>query len=82
MLLQCYYSKFAKQKIIDMEKEAKEVRKAPVRSTMSDHELASIIRRDRESRPSEFSTVSHFSSSRGTRHFGVSSAVSVIEKWL
>ena len=58
------------------------IKKAPVRSVMSDKELAEIIRRDREERPMEFedscstgvNDVSHFAK--------IPSVTQVIAKWL
>lgn len=63
-----------------MEK-SKKIRKAPVRSVMSDQELAEIIRRDREERPMEFEDSCVTSASPSVRFARIPAVTEVIAKW-
>lgn len=64
-----------------MEK-SKTMRKIPVRSVMSDQELAEIIRRDRAERPSEFEDSKTHAGSDGMRFAKIPAVTEVIAKWL
>ena len=56
--------------------------KIPVRSAISDSELSSMIRRDMNNRPSEFSITESKSSGSVDKFKRASSVSDVISKWL
>lgn len=58
------------------------IRKIPIRSTMSDEELAAIIRRDRQERPQEFEQHVPSSGHAVTRFERIPYVCEVIAKWL
>lgn len=57
-------------------------RKIPVRSTMSDEELAEIIRRDRKERPQEFERCYPLPDSYNTHFDSIPAVCEVVAKWL
>ncbi len=58
------------------------IRKVPERSVMSDEELATLIRKQREKYPEEFETIECVSDSEPAPYKCSSSVNNVISKWL
>lgn len=67
--------------IVFVMEKSKRIRKVPVRSHMSDQELAELIRRDRQERPAEFEETSS-GVSNSIRFSKIPAVTEVIAKWL
>lgn len=65
-----------------MENKRDKEKKVPVRSSISDEELAAIIRCERDEHPTEFEEAQTTHPQKSMRYYSGSSANEVIAKWL